>query len=172
MPGPAHFDPAARNQPVVKRRRDAIVPEAGHDAYRMPAKLPEATRCPGCGAVYHGGRWTWDAAGPNPHMHTCPACRRIEDRYPAAFLSLSGPFLAGRHDEILRLVENEARAEAADHPLHRLVAIEHTDEGILITTTDVHLPRRIGEALRHAYHGELEYRYAEDDNVIRAAWNR
>jgi hypothetical protein len=34
--------------------------------------------------------------------------------------------------------------------------IEEQVDGILITTTDIHLPRRIGEALHRAYQGEIE----------------
>jgi hypothetical protein len=35
-----------------------------------------------------------------------------------------------------------------------------------------HLPRRIGEALRHAYHGELEFHHAQEAYFIRVRWSR
>jgi hypothetical protein len=41
-----------------------------------------------------------------------------------------------------------------------------------VTTTDAHLARRIGDALHHAYKGELEYRYNKEDNLLRVAWCR
>lgn len=33
----------------------------------------------------------------------------------------------------------------------------------MITITDIHLSRRIGEAVRHAYHGKLELHYGKDE---------
>jgi hypothetical protein len=40
-------------------RRDQLVQEAEHDAYKSKGKLPEPTVCPDCGAVYHAGHWQW-----------------------------------------------------------------------------------------------------------------
>jgi hypothetical protein len=50
--------------------------------------------------------------------------------------------------------------------------IEDEDDGVLITTTDIHLARGIGEALHHAYQGELEYHYNEQENLLRVVWAR
>lgn len=48
--------------------------------------------------------------------------------------------------------------------------IEETDGAVLVTTTDIHLARRLGEALHHAYQGELEYHYNPDENLLRVHW--
>lgn len=50
--------------------------------------------------------------------------------------------------------------------------IEERDRTLIVQTTDIHLPRRIGEALRHAYHGELDFRYEEDAYFLRVHWTR
>ena len=50
--------------------------------------------------------------------------------------------------------------------------IEAKPEGLVISTTDSHLPRRIGEALKHAYHGELELHYDQDEDFVRVTWAR
>jgi len=42
----------------------------------------------------------------------------------------------------------------------------------VISTTDTHLPQRIGEALHHAYQGELHLRYSKDQQFIRVLWVR
>ena len=34
------------------------------------------------------------------------------------------------------------------------MAIELLPAGLIVSTTDTHLPRRIGESLKRAYHGE------------------
>lgn len=43
---------------------------------------------------------------------------------------------------------------------------------MVVTTTDVHLPRRIGEALHHAYAGDLDFHYDKDAYYVRVAWKR
>jgi hypothetical protein len=52
------------------------------------------------------------------------------------------------------------------------MAIEEHPDRLVITTTDTHLPRRIGEALSHAYHGTLDLQYADEDQLIRVNWTR
>jgi hypothetical protein len=63
-------------------------------------------------------------------------------------------------------------AERREHPLQRIMAVEARGEGLLVTTTDVHLARRIGDALHHAYKGELDYRYNKQDKLLRVSWSR
>ena len=50
--------------------------------------------------------------------------------------------------------------------------IEKTEHGTSITTTDIHLARGIGEALHHAYQGELEFHYNPEQNLLRVNWRR
>jgi hypothetical protein len=52
------------------------------------------------------------------------------------------------------------------------MAIEARDDGVLVTTTDSHLARRIGGALRRAYQGELDYAYNKEDDSLRVEWKR
>jgi len=56
--------------------------------------------------------------------------------------------------------------------LSRIMSIDTKPEGLVISTTDSHLPRRIGEGLRHAYHGELELHYDQDEDFVRVTWTR
>jgi hypothetical protein len=75
-------------------------------------------------------------------------------------------------DEILHLARHQEGQETAEHPLHRIIGIEEGDDAIVVRTTDIHLPRRIGEALRHAFHGELDFHYEEEAYFIRIRWSR
>ena len=43
---------------------------------------------------------------------------------------------------------------------------------MLITTTDIHLARDIGEAVHAAYNGELQYHYNKEENLMRVLWTR
>jgi hypothetical protein len=72
----------------------------------------------------------------------------------------------------MRLVRHEETKENSDHPLHRIMGIEDQPDKIVITTTDVHLPRRIGEALHHACRGDLEVKYSPDEYAVRVNWKR
>jgi NMD protein affecting ribosome stability and mRNA decay len=153
-------------------RRDQLMQEAVHDTYQSKGKPPEPTRCPDCGAVFHGGRWQWMDAPAGAHETLCPACMRIRDRFPAGFLALSGDFLAANEAEIRQLISHHEDHEKAEHPLQRVMDIEETPDGLMVTTTDMHLARGIGEALQHAYQGDLEYHYNPDQNLLRVSWSR
>jgi len=135
-------------------------------------KPPEPALCPECGLVFHKGRWQRAPRPVKAHEHLCPACHRIKDRFPAGYVKLSGDFLGAHRDEIRHLIRNEEQQEAANHPLQRIMEI--TEEGGVtsVTTTDVHLARRIGEALHHAYQGKLDIKYSQDEYVVRVAWER
>jgi NMD protein affecting ribosome stability and mRNA decay len=147
-----------------------LTKEYVHDTYKSRSKLPEPALCPRCGAVFHKGRWTWAPKPAQAHEEVCPACRRIEDKCPAGIINLSGPFLQAHREEVLNAVRNQEAEAKKEHPLCRIMEIGETDDGIMVTTTDNHLPRRIGEALWHAYHGELNLHYGADPRLIRMTW--
>lgn len=151
-------------------RHDGIFKERVHDAYKAKGKLPEPTVCLQCGAVFHEGRWQWRPAPANAHRDTCPACHRIHDHYPAGFLTLKGGFFESHRDEIMHLVHNHELHERAEHPLKRIMEVEEKDGATLVTTTDIHLARGIGEALHHAYQGELKFHYNPEQNLLRVSW--
>ncbi len=153
-------------------RRDQLMQETVHDTYQRKGKPAEPTRCPDCGAVFHEGRWQWMDAPAGAQEVVCPACQRIRDEFPAGFLSLSGDFLAANEAEIRRLIGNHEDREKSEHPLQRVMNIDETVDGLMVTTTDMHLARGIGEALQHAYQGDLEYRYNPDQNLLRVSWSR
>jgi NMD protein affecting ribosome stability and mRNA decay len=153
-------------------RRDELRQELVHDSYKTKRKLAEPTRCPDCGAVYRDGRWTWGAASAGADEARCPACHRVRDRFPAGYVTLSGEFVGSHRDEVLHLVRNREAAEKAEHPLQRIMAVEDSADGVLVTTTDTHLARGIGEAVHAAFKGELEFKYNKEENLLRVQWTR
>ncbi|MEQ9563627.1 MAG: BCAM0308 family protein [Woeseiaceae bacterium] len=147
--------------------------EKVHDPYREREKYAEPTCCSGCGAVYRKGRWQWLEDIPDDAQRVrCPACRRIDDRYPAGEIIVSGTYAENHADEILRLIRNTEKAESGEHPLHRIIDIRHDENITTITTTDVHLPSRIGRALKGACQGELKTHYDKDGSFVRVTWQR
>ncbi len=157
---------------IRQGRRQRLIRELVHDPYMSKRKSPEPTVCPECGAVIHRGRWVWADRPYGAHEDTCPACRRIEDKVPAAFLELSGNFLAEHRDEIMNLIRNLEAREKAEHPLKRLMAITESEDGLSVTFTDAHLALGAGEAIHDAYEGELDYEYAKEDTMLRVSWTR
>ena len=153
-------------------RKDRLIRENVHDPYKARLKLAEPSVCSQCGAVFQKGRWAWGSPPSDAQEALCQACRRTNDGYPAGEVTLSGDFLRQHRQEILNLARNQEELEKSERPLHRIMAIEDGGHSVLIKTTDIHLPRRIGEAEHNAYEGELDYRYNEDTYFIRVSWRR
>ncbi len=152
-------------------RHDGIFQEQIHDTYQIKGKLPEPTVCQLCNAVFHKGRWQWLKAPVNAHHHNCPACQRIHDHHPAGYVTLQSEFFNSHHDEIMNLIQNLEKREKAEHPLKRIMSTEKIDNEVLITTTDIHLARGIGEAIHNAYKGNLEFHYNPAENLLRVNWS-
>ena len=57
-------------------------------------------------------------------------------------------------------------------PKSRIMGIEEREDTIVVKTTDIHLPRAIGEALHRAYVGELDYHYNEEEYSLDVSWKR
>lgn len=155
------------------KRQDRLLREEVHDTYKLRGRLKEPTRCPDCGAVYRKGRWSWAALQDEDASEAlCSACRRIADSYPAGELTLQGTFVGQHKDEIMNLVRNIEAAESKDHPMNRIMDISEADGDIKITTTDTHLPRRMGTAMRDAWEGELDIHFDAGGCFTRIVWQR
>ena len=157
---------------VRQMRRDRLIKEQVHDTYKAKGKPHEPTLCPECGVVFHKGRWQWLEAPAGAHMTLCPACQRGHDRYPGGYLTLSGEFFREHRDEILHAARNLEAHEKSEHPLRRIMDVEDQADGVLITTTAMELARALGDAVHHAYKGELDYKYTDEANILRVVWKR
>ena len=163
----------SKTHPAASQPRiDHVLDSMEKDVYGLKGKLSDPTACISCGAVYRKGRWTWAAAPADAEQTKCPACRRIADDYPAGIVTLSGDFAREHADEIRGLAHNLEEREKQEHPLKRIMGIDQQSDALLIKTTNARLARGIGEALQHAYRGELDYKFTETENVLRVAWKR
>lgn len=162
------------------RHKDPTKPAAGdhliqtydHDAYRARGKPREPAVCGDCGAVFHKGRWQWASAAADAHTVRCPACARIHDRVPAAFLTLSGRFLQAHRNDILALIRNLEQREGSEHPLKRIMNLDDEGDRVTVQLTDPHLAKGIGDALYAAYRGELDFTYTDGESPLRVRWHR
>jgi len=161
-------------QPVRRQLRgNPFLQEKRHDPYRAREKLRGSARCPDCGATYRNGRWSWpQTRSMGLQSQRCPACQRIADHYPAGELVITGTFGTAHRDELLAHARNIENEEQGQHPLHRIMNVEERGEQIVITTTDLHLPHRIGHALKDSWGGNLKTHYDLDGYFTRVLWER
>ena len=154
-----------------QRYRDRIYDDLRHDPYQAKGKYKEPAVCGGCGAVFHHGRWAWATAAEGAAKTECPACHRIRDKQPAGYITLAGVLDEGEREELVRIARNVEKHEKAEHPLNRIMAIEKDGDEMRMTTTDMHLPQRIGESVMHAQKGTLKIFYGQDEYVVRVHWH-
>ena len=156
-------------------RREPVLPANDEDPYRAASRPAEPTVCPKCHASFMGGRWTWakPAANDDAAEMVCPACQRIQDKFPAGYVTLKGDFFTKNREEIVAMMQAHEKKEKAEHPLQRIMALDQKKDGTLeVQTTDSQLARSLGEALHDAYKGDLKVRYSRDENLVRAVWKR
>lgn len=143
------------------------------DPYMKTPSMPEPAVCIGCGAVFQKGRWQWAMRTPKgAARETCQACLRMEDDFPAGVLTLRGAYVQAHLKEILTLARHHEHAEMKNHPLRRIMIVEERRNSVVIKTTDISLPGRIGRALQRDFKGELKFRYDKDAYFVRADWRR
>lgn len=156
---------------IFRQERSRIFKDTRGDVYREKKKYAEPTRCMDCGALFINGRWTWNDTTAETHKAVCPACKRIEDNYPAGFVEMSGPFFDQHRKEILHMIRNLERTESSEHPLERIMSVEEENGLTTLTTTGMHIARRVGDALSDSYQGELDISY-DAENFVRIKWQR
>jgi hypothetical protein len=155
-----------------RQRKDRTIEEVVHDPYQERYKPRDPAACPDCGAVFNHGRWRWMPKPAAAHDHLCPACRRTQEKFPAGYVTLEGEFFDAHRDEILHLARNEEQRAKSHHPLERIMDIQQKGGKTVVSTTDLHLARRIGDAVHHAYQGTLDIKYAPDEYLVRVFWKR
>ena len=153
-------------------RRDRLTQEKRHDTYKQRGKWPEPTVCKECGSLFQDGRWSWDKSTEEANKVVCPACQRIADNCPAGYVEIKGTFFREHREDLVNLIRNEEKLEKAQHPMERIISIVYEDDHTMLTTTGVHIARRIGKALSRACHGDLSMQYGRDEKSIRVYWSR
>ena len=147
----------------------------------LPNRDPgETALCTGCHALFRRRHWFFDEElyldikdRPEVHRVTCPACRKIHDRYFEGEVTVvHSPFLSSHREEILNLIHNEEERAKEKNPLERIIAIAEGDSKTVVTTTNEKLAQRIGRELNKAYRGKTEYHWSEDDKCLRVTWAR
>lgn len=142
------------------------------DPYRHPGKLVTSALCPQCGAIYRSGRWQWGPRPVDAREAICQACHRGNDNHPAGVVMLTGSFVGPNRAEIVYAAEEQGLAEKRERPANRIIGIEQGGDRVVITTTDIQLPHRIGAAMLRTFQGTLDHHFDEADYLVRVNWHR
>jgi len=162
---------------IHKRRGGDVVLK---DPYLREIDYKDSNICPSCKAIYHNKRWQFNddlehEIRLNSHYEEkkCPACRKIQDKYPMGFVFISGNFIDQHKDDILHTVKSEEKRAIDKNPLERIMEIEKKKKNHykIKTTTDT-LAQRIGKILHNSYKGDIEYKFSEDQKILRVFWSR
>jgi len=87
-------------------------------------------------------------------------------------VTLSGSFVMPNRVALVANVRQQEQSERRDRPPNRIINIEQGEDRIVVNTTDVQLPVRIGEAIRRTFQGALERHFDENSYLIRVDWHR
>jgi NMD protein affecting ribosome stability and mRNA decay len=154
-------------------RKDRLIQEYVHDPYFAKAKPSEPAVCERCGVVFQGGLFTWaQSVSPAAESIVCPACRRIADNYEGGIVHLQGEFLDEHREEIIKTIRNVEKESTKTRPLERIISISREGDSMVVTTTYEHLAKKIGNALRRAFKGDLKTQFLEGEKYVRVWWNR
>jgi len=145
------------------------------DPYLTRKSYKEPTVCPRCGLVYRLRRWQrmpeFDPKNA-VERHKCPACRKEEDHYVMGIVQISGDFFGTRRTEIVNMMRNEEKKILNHNPLERIMGIVEEEEGVRVETTSENLALHLGRTLYHAYGGDVQYRFSDEQKLARVFWHR
>lgn len=147
------------------------------DPYLLKISPGDMAVCKRCGALYHGKRWSLGKkvapAGKKKALTVlCPACQKVQDNFAEGYVTIRGGFLKEHRDDILGLVRNKEAHAMHFNPLDRIISLKEGKGSVDITTTTEKLAQRIGQMLKKAFSGRVEYKWSSDVKLARIVWTR
>ncbi|MBI5233564.1 MAG: hypothetical protein HY880_04345 [Deltaproteobacteria bacterium] len=149
-----------------------------NDPYLPKIGPHDMAMCKKCSAVYQNKRWTFAQKAVDAAKNTklakilCPACQKIKDNFVGGFVTIAGEFFKEHEEEILNLVKNKETRAMHNNPLDRIIKISKKKDYMEITTTTDKLAQRIGQMLKKAFNGCVEYKWSSDVKLARVMWTR
>lgn len=156
-------EPLSRFQAISAEQLAQMAPMDQGAEHPLPTS---PTECVDCGVVYYDGRWRWGVAPEHAREGRCPACKRIAEQRPAAWIVLTKA-VAEHQANALQLIEEGAEQARALHPLRRLMGRQMGTEGLELSFTDMRLARELALTVQHAFHAQLTYHYDAQAQQLR-----
>jgi hypothetical protein len=146
------------------------------DMYLPRLDAKGVLQCGGCGAFHYRRHWTLTPPGGfssqiHTHLVVCPACRKIQDRFPGGELTLRS-IEAGERGEIARILRNEESRAREKNPLERIMRMEAANDGWRVETTTEKLAQRLGRSIKKARGGNLVYKWGHNSKFARVVWEK
>jgi NMD protein affecting ribosome stability and mRNA decay len=157
-------------------RKKAIDTEK--DPYLLKLSPEDMAVCRKCGAVYHDKRWSLSktvaekAARKKSVDVLCPACQKIKEKFAGGFVTIQGDFVQDHKEELLNLVRNKEKRAMHYNPLNRIIEIKERKGVIEVSTTTDKLAQKLGQMIKKAFNGEIEYKWSSDTKLARVVWTR
>ncbi len=157
-------------------RKKAI--DTAKDPYLQKMRPGDMAACKRCGAVYHNKRWSLEeklkarSASKKRAAVLCPACQKIKEGFAEGFVTIQGGFVKEHREEIINLVRNKEERAMHNNPLDRIIGLKEKKNLIEITTTTDKLAQRLGQMIKKAFNGEIEYKWSSDTKIARVVWTR
>lgn len=147
------------------------------DMYLPRGEPKGVMQCSGCGAFHYRRHWTLTpppgvSAQTYERLVLCPACRKIQDRFPGGELTLRS-VEPGSRAELARILRNEEARARKKNPLERIMRMDAANGGWRIETTTEKLAQRLGRSVKKARGGKLTYKRGHNDsNYVRVVWEK
>ncbi|MFN3921411.1 MAG: BCAM0308 family protein [Caldimicrobium sp.] len=153
--------------------------ETTEDPYAITEAPSGEAVCPKCKSVFKDKRWFIDEELAEELLEDekvpkllCPGCRKALEKYAMGYLYISGNFYLTHAEDIMRLINNEVEKARGLNPLHQIISTYEDNDTFVIETTTDHLAQRLGRALYKAYKGDLEFKWAKGEKLVRVYWRR
>ena len=85
---------------------------------------------------------------------------------------MHGALSDAEREQVVSLARHCEAAERDEHPLERIMGVEGSDDGLVITTTGTHIARRIAERVEATLKGDLTFHWRDVENLLRVDWKR
>ena len=133
--------------------------------------------CKKCHAVHQDKHWVLDDVmaaelleQPSTRQVTCPGCHAVKERRADGELTIRGPLVSVKAEEIENLLRAEERREMGKNPLGRIISIDRRKDGLDVATTTQFLARHLGRHLHKALGGDLVIDKLPREEFVRVRW--
>ena len=130
------------------------------------------TLCPKCGVCFRNGHWLWCRSSYLfNRFETCPACKRIDAKEPAGFLTLSGKYFKTHRTKIMLEISKIIENQMARKPMRRLMNLDEvTSQYVVLSFTDSKSARIIGQIIATHFDGQLDTHHTQITKIVRVKW--
>lgn len=135
--------------------------------------LRSASVCSQCLCTYENHRWRFDPAraavlmsdAATPHV-VCPACYMQAEELIGGLVVLDRRLTDSQRVEVTNQVRRRELRLKEKNPMHRVVYMDSTDDGLRIGTTTVSLTRNLARHIAKSLHGTMRIHQLPEEEFV------